>query len=94
MKLQWKKWGPGGLADCEAIKEKEHGHLEAEWGIFEISLTPNWRIYKDGTTLYMVYLSCPSAHSREIITLTKVRGYLPDAIKAAEDKLFSKEYPM
>lgn len=52
--------------------------------IFHISCTRNLREYKDGTYQYMIYLSVPGADSKEIITLTKVRGKLIDAIKRAE----------
>jgi len=43
------------------------------------------RVYKDGTRQYMIYLSVPSADSKEIITVTKVRGYLADAKAKAEE---------
>ncbi len=53
-------------------------------GGIEISCTRNQRLYKDGTRQYMVYLKVWSADSKEIITLTKVRGNLDDAKIAAE----------
>lgn len=56
------------------------------YGIFEISCCPG-REYKDGTRQFMIYLCVPSAASKEIITLTKVRGYIKDAKLKAEEFL-------
>ena len=53
-------------------------------GGIEISCTRNQRLYKDGTRQYMIYLKVWSADSKEIITLTKVRGCLDDAKREAE----------
>ena len=53
----------------------------------EISCFPNCREYKDGTKQYMIYLRVPNADSKEIITITKVRGHLADAKTKAEEFL-------
>lgn len=53
-------------------------------GSMEISCTRNQRLYKDETRQYMVYLKVFPADSKEIITLTKVRGNLDDAKREAE----------
>ena len=45
------------------------------------------RGYKDGTHQYMIYLCIPSAKSREIITLDKVRGTMEDAELRANEIL-------
>ena len=45
------------------------------------------RGYKDGTHQYMIYLCIPSAKSREIITLDKVRGTMDDAERRANEIL-------
>ena len=42
------------------------------------------REYQDGTKQYMIYLRVPNADSREVITLTKVRGHIDDAKAAAK----------
>jgi hypothetical protein len=60
---------------------------KATLGILEISCCCNERVYKDGSRQYMIYLRVPVADSKEIITLTKVRGQLSDAKMEAE-KLF------
>lgn len=49
-----------------------------------ISCRSNCRVYKDGTKQYMIYFSIPCADSKEIITITKIRGMLDDAKAAAE----------
>ena len=41
--------------------------------------------YKDGTQLWSIWLSVPGSSSKEIITITKVRGYLEDARAKAEE---------
>lgn len=58
-------------------------YSELRIGFFEISCM-HGRTYQDGTKQYMIYLRVPNADSREIITLTKVRGHLDDAKAAAE----------
>ena len=57
-------------------------------GILHISCVCSNRKFKDGTKLYMIYLSVPNADSKEVITLTKIRGCLSDAKQKAEE-LFS-----
>lgn len=53
-------------------------------GGIELSCLRNGREYKDGTHQWMVYLCVPGADSKEIITVTKVRGHLENAKAAAE----------
>ena len=73
------------------IKWTDYGKVEfgrkseANIGGIKLSCTCNGRVYKDGTRQYMVYLYVPMADSREIITITKVRGHLDDAKLAAEN---------
>ena len=54
-------------------------------GDIELSCLRNGREYKDGTHQWMVYLNVPFADSKEIITITKVRGHIDDAKAAAEN---------
>lgn len=77
----------------ENVSEYLHRHARAQFGVFEVSVEP-CRLYKDGTRQWLVLFYCPEASSKELITLTKPRGYLADAIKAAEDFIFyCKVYP-
>ena len=72
--LQWKDYGE----TCS----------DTTFGILQISCVGSIRKpYKDGTRQYMIYLLVPGADSKEIITLTKVRGHLADA-KAEAERLF------
>ena len=64
--------------------DPKNGWADGELGIFHISCVCNQRKYKDGTRQYMIYLSVPSADSKEIITLAKVRGHLANAKAKAE----------
>ena len=64
---------------------KPDGLAETNIGGVHLSCCRNGRIFKDGTHQYMIYLSLPGADSKEVITLTKVRGYLADAQAKAEE---------
>jgi hypothetical protein len=72
------------------LKWKDYGEAcsYAAFGILQISCVGSIRgPFKDGSRQYMIYLSVPVADSKEIITLTKVRGHLADA-KAEAERLF------
>lgn len=72
--LQWKDYG--------------ETYSQTMLGFLQISCRSSIRgQYKDGSRQYMIYLYVPGADSKEIITLTKVRGQLADAKRKAE-KLF------
>ena len=68
-----------------AEEYKPNGLAETDIGGVHLSCCRNRRIFKDGTYQYMIYLSIPGADSKEVITLTKVRGYLADAQAKAEE---------
>ena len=64
---------------------KPDGLAETYIGDVHLSCSHNGRTFKDGTLQYKIYLSLPGADSKEVITLTKVRGYLSDAQAKAEE---------
>lgn len=95
-KLVWKlyrdsfKDEPLNEEDVSQYPEKS---AYAKFGVFKVSLHSGRR-YKDGTLQWLVYFTgWPSTSSKEIITLTQARGFLADAIQAAEDFLFAEPYP-
>lgn len=94
MKLKWVCDNFNETIDItdENISKVAVNHAETMVGILELSVFAG-RIYKDNTRQWMIYLRCPNANSKEIITLDKIRGKLPDAIEAAEKKLFAKPFP-
>lgn len=69
------------------VDDNGHGKSVTNFSIFEILCVKNGKKYSDGTGEYMIYLSVPSACSREIITLAKVKGYLDEA-KAKVELIF------
>ena len=83
------RWTNEGIYSTD--ERQLDGWANGMFGIFEIACRCNTRKYKDGTTQYMIYLSVPSADSKEIITLAKVRGHLADA-KAVAEYIF-KDFP-
>lgn len=50
------------------------------------------RLYSDGTHQYSIWLSVPGSDSREIITVTKIRGTLADA-QAEAERIFADLIP-
>ena len=58
---------------------------DAYIGDIQLSCIHNLREYKDGTRQYMIYLRVDNADSKEIITVTKVRGRLEDAQRKVEE---------
>lgn len=71
-------------------EDKSENYSVTYLGALQITCTSG-REYKDGSKQFMVYLRVPWAHSKEIITLTKVRGCLKDAKLEAEDILRLRE---
>lgn len=98
MVLSWKKGGvtrENGLGQpLTNLAPDTHGAAYADWGIFSLDLESRLT-YKDGTQQYRAMLySVKASGSSMCIPLISVRGYLPDAIKAVEELLFSKEYDL
>lgn len=71
-------------------KNNEYNINEAKitLGILEFDCIPG-RVYKDGTFQYSIWLSVPGSDSRAVITVTKIRGHLPDA-KAKVEEIIDK----
>ena len=71
--LSWWKDRPDGIRSIIKI------------GGIEIECFAHDKPYKDGTRLYSIWLYVPGSSSKEIITVTKVRGNLDYAKLKAEE---------
>lgn len=80
--LRWNYYG--GKYKPDGFSDTHFGEFSQN-GTFYLRCSHNGRRYKDGTLQYKVYLSVPNADSSDVITLTKVRGYLADAQAKAEE---------
>lgn len=92
MFLNWKLEQENGDVAISEIKENVHGRAHADWGIFRLTVCHDAYLHNDGTKLYGIYLSVPSAHSGTWITLKRMRGHLANIITEAENMLFTGEY--
>ena len=61
------------------------GHLVLCVGDIEIDCHSHRKPYKDGTQLWVIWLRVNGSSSKEIITITQVRGTFEDAQRKAEE---------
>ena len=61
------------------------GHLVLKVGDIEIECWNHRKPYKDGTALWVIWLSVNGSSSKEIITIAQVRGTFEDAQRKAEE---------
>lgn len=97
MILNWKKGGTPtskeGLGQpITDLAPDAHGTAYADWGIFCLDVDCK-ATYKDGTRQYQAFLYTKFVDYKQT-PLVCIRGYLADAIKAVEERLFSKEYEL